>query len=404
MIGLPRLMISAAILAAFHVQGSGQAGGVLGQKSQDSERLVVERLQRELRGVFKGFVPNIVVDLKTSEPVPRIEFSTSGTARIWSEEQFATLFGAMAHRTAIQVQDGIVLQRSTESIGSGNDYATVQWLSRLQSGEIQKLCGDGAAFRDLTPGTQQMLARSVHLPGLQQAMMSDQFVSVAMRVQLVINAQDSQGNPIEIPMNISARSSPKEADARGRTERAFKPGVAPVLDAKPPTGSLDFSAGQVVSLASFVDRASKAFHKNYIFDGRLADSTYYVQGRFSEAAFLKSAGKATEAIPVQEPDGQSEQRRKSMMKALLDKVMKLVDPSLAPKGMQYDDVLRGDKFSASDLVNADPGLQAGFQRNGIDPNAQFSISPRLRIDIVANSADSSSGQTPIGNDITIIFK
>ncbi len=405
MVRLHRLGIVLSASAVFVTHSAGQAGGGVTANSPEAQRAVVERCQSELRSAFKGFVVNVVADVKTSEALPRIQFINSEQARVWSESQFALLFGNMAHREVAETEDSVVLKRSADSIAAGDDLAIVHWLSLLQDSEVLKLCGSGAAYLDLSNSTQQMLARNVHMTGLQQAMAGGQFVSTSMRIQLFVNAQDSHGNPVEIPVDITARSSDREAQARAKTERNFKPPVPPKLTAKIPIGNLDFAEGQLLSLATIVDRASKVFHKIYLFDGRLGESMYYMQGHFSESSFLKSIAKVTEPIAIQEPDGRSAQRRKSMMNVLLHKVINLIDPSLAPKGLRYDEVLRGDKFSASDLMSADPGLRAGFQRNGIDPNAQFSLSAQLRIDLYANSSDATApGQNPLGNDISIVFK
>lgn len=324
-----------------------------------------ERWLRSLRRCFNGFSQNVVFDVRATNVAPEAAFLNSSDTSIWSEKEFANLIGQMCYRQSDLVQHTWVFHK-TAFVAGTDSLRQCSWLEHLKGAELKALCGDGLSFYDLSPQSQTFLARNMPIRGLQNQISQGKFVSVQIRLMFRATGKSAKGETIDIPMLIGDRLSLAATEARERLEKQFHPLVKPYKVGPHPSGALDFSKGEIVTLESLIDKASKAFGLKYLGDSRLGQSILYLQGKFNEQNFKEAVAMVYTPIPFQQVDDRLEKRRAGLVADLRSQIATTIDPKYIPKGLSLGEVFKGVSYSPDELVKIDSGLAFGFSRYGLD--------------------------------------
>ncbi len=142
-----------------------------------------------------------------------------------------------------------------------------------------------------------------------------------------------------------------------------------------PKGPLSFGAGRLLTLREIADEGHRVFQKLYVLDGRIAKSTYFVTGTYSEEAFNAALRDVTTIDPVA-PLKANATDTQAQIRDLLSSTLKALLGAM-PAGLTAEDLLNGRNMDAGELRSAFPEYGSYFDMKGLSSGVQVSLVPTL---------------------------
>ena len=173
-------------------------------------------------------------------------------------------------------------------------------------------------------------------------------------------------------INPLDRDSDGEETLRTSLKGSYQPPKPVAWPKHSPEGKLDFPKGEVLAAKELIQRATKAFGVNYVFDNRIADNLIFCQGKFDDKSFLKILNQLTipfNAIPAPSPDADS----KLIQDQFRRKVFPLLDESLFPPGTDRSS-LEGKSLTVAELSKLNSTFAQIADRDKRDGNDSVKVS------------------------------
>lgn len=374
------------------------------------EKSRVALWQSALVDSFKIFKQNIVIDFNKADlpfspprivqPNPREDL---GDIKVTDPNTIVDLASYFLHRKKIPLKGGFALARDADYSDSPNARyeRTIKWLRQVKSAELSTLLNDGVPFANLSQASKEIFARFCGNRGLQKKMATGDFASAEVRLSFVGIYRNSAGTRSTLLLDLDSRSWQKEVARRDRLQRLYvKPEKPGVESAKVEVGELVFEKGELLQIDELVKRATIAFKRNILFDGRFSNNYCFIQGHFSKDSFLKYL-KAISPIIDWEYLKTLEECRDEIIEEIRHTVAPLVNPTMAPKGLSFDQLLQGSQVRGSDMFSSFPYLQLTLMQMKLPEDTIFTLSPALTLQIVGDGADlepeDPPGSSPIRN-------
>lgn len=361
------------------------------------------RWRESLRRSFKGFSESVAIDVNMDSQVPSFEVPPrSAGAKV--ADQCATLLNRLARDAG---GGWAFVREATSSLSPYNNYlAITNWLDRCSDQELARLCGDGVAYEDLPRSTQQVFERLCRNAGLQRRMVAGEFVRCSLRFQFVATVVNRSGTSVTTLLDVFARDSDKEKDLDRLLEKSTLNQRPDVVVPRLTKGTLDFSSGELLTLAELCARAGSKLGVAYQYDGRLENSTYYIQGKYTPEQFTELLTVLTTPIPTRGLPEISELKRK-LDEALRTRLLKYFDPASSPEGLSYGDALSGRQLNAGGMSKYIENLGQFLTTRNVDPASKFTLSAGLNFNLTAPGAyadPSRPTESPVANRFGITFR
>lgn len=193
---------------------------------------------------------------------------------------------------------------------------------------------------------------------------------------------------IEIPSKSGGKSSWQSIPVRFAPSTEPHPPASKVakVDKTEPLrrsekGPIVFEPGQVMKLSELIGKMRPHLTKPITYDFRLAESYYYVGGKFTETGLidaLKRVTKVDDLVWGVQPGGSVD----AMISGLFDR---LNGPALQAQPwinrLGFSRVRQGGKVQASEIMAASPYLRDLLMKSGVDENALVNIRPAVSIGV-----------------------
>lgn len=271
--------------------------------------------------------------------------------------------------------------------------AALSWVNSLTPEHFSELMG-GTITLDQLDESQQDLMQSLNgwEPDMNFALLGkSQTQQIRLTLSPKVQYRDPQTGELK---TISLPCRPE----RALSGKAAKPSEPTHALGSPEVGELDFGKGVTLSLTNIVDKAQKAYSVRYIVDERVANTWYFVSGRYSRKGFEQALANVSMVPPVRlmqtarsDRHGdlaalrerlKGEGKQKLDVTRLRDNIQKrgsddidLLNQKYGKKEeMESEDFLQGKTVRCSDLCQGKPGLTAYFENNGLKPDTLLTLS------------------------------
>lgn len=380
------------------------------------EKARVEIWQAALADAFKPINENILVDINKKDlpanpprlfpPNSRIDL---GGSPLDDSKVIVRLMSGFLHRKQVALKDGWALCRDkVHSDTTSSKYDLVlSWLEQAKPSELRAMLTTGVAFANLSPDSQDLFAGLCYNRGLQKKMANGEFASAELRFSFVGHYKDAQGEKKTMLLDLGSRYWPSEKTKRERLAKQYvRPAINPSNRGNKAKGELQFPVGEIVSVDELSVRASKAFGRPILFDGRFSPQYCYVQGSFTRDTFLTYMRTLSQTIDwqfVRTP----EENRAAIIEAIKRIIVPLLDDSLAPPGVSFGAALDGKSVRASDVYESFPDLKGMVKQSKLSDDTVFELSPALTLQLVGEGSDldplDPPGSSPLTNAWSATF-
>ena len=392
---LPLGLVSALLLGCAYAVAQGVP-------SNPSEEILQRRKVWEgaLRMALADLPSNVLIDVEAVTPPP----SWSGALQSTGSRRLE-LLSSLLHREARQAEGTTVLVRSRASSTAldGDRLQASRWLADVPEDELILLAGKGAEFARLSPATQRLVATLCDAPGLQERILNGKFVRVTVRLTLAVQANDRRGETHSFPLDPFQHVSEEERAETARQAEAYRssrPDVSPAM--RPSVGPLDFSAGRLLTLRELLAEAGPTFKKDFYADSRLLDSTYFVKGRYTQAAFMAALRLVTTTLPPGDASEDAMRTKDAFAKDIETRWATLGQGRKLPKGFNLDDVRNGRLLGPQELGALGPEFNRALEAENIAPSAAFRLVPGFALSASAPGTSAEQGRS-VSREWSILF-
>lgn len=159
--------------------------------------------------------------------------------------------------------------------------------------------------------------------------------------------------------------------------------LAPLAEARSPTplasprsGPLDFGPGSVMTLEEILKRAEKAFGVTYAFDGRIAASKYFINGKLDRTTFETALAIVTDLGRIEAAAAGEDLIQQELGAALSEMLTARARKRL---GTLMDRAMSRGNATAGELISALPQLAASFARKKLDAATSIKLYPQIEV-------------------------
>ena len=319
----------------------------------------------------------IDVDPRRKPPHPRFE-EPRGMETI---ERLATLM----NRSFEEVEGTYVLYRwiGPEDLRARSDHAlALSWLQGLSDVERKALLSSsGLSFDQVLGQGRTVLTHVIRKlsGGIGDRMLADHPSEVRIAVgftPFILFNDPETGRPVRLSiLQRYPRLDPlPEHTSVSDNERSA---IEPI--SRPRDGQLDFGDGEVLTLAELFKKGLEEWNLRFWYDGRLADTVYFVSGRFDKKRFMDCIELATRTVETKEGRDEFQALSDSVVNDLIRAFFD--DPSANAEGTQLSvgDFSSGRMATLSEILgpNADPSVLSAIERYGLSMDQRFELMPGL---------------------------
>ena len=361
----------------------------------------VSKETKAFRHVFASLDSPLIVDLSDTDPTDgpsEIELPDADLALPAHPcETHLRAYGWLLNRKTASLQGGWVLYRSND-LPSGSGTATrnlTEWLGEMGMSELSSLSKSDASLSDIDDRGQCGVYRVIKdFPGLAERAASGRDVRVRLHYTFSVEGVNAKtGKPERFAL---ANEATGPVDYKADTDAQQAAPIAAVHD-----GTLDFGAGEVLTVRDLTQRACKEFGVRSRVDGRILRSSVFAKGRFTLRRFKAALAKLAEVEAPQILD-ESAEAYAARLQAIREKLWRILadeDDSQSGSSALKKSLLSGDKsMTAQDFLSKYPGLGADLASHGIDPNSTVKVTRDLVLR-VSSEGIGAGGGGQIFNDI-----
>jgi hypothetical protein len=173
----------------------------------------------------------------------------------------------------------------------------------------------------------------------------------------------------------------------------------------PPTGDLDFSEGEIMTLGEIVDKARATFEIGYLLDRRLASSLVFIMGSFDRETFehvIRDFSRSPGLVPLLLDDRSAKDAMRSILEGPLSHLRSQDLSDYTDADLTVGDLADGKPVRLGDLLQGNQDQLAQLARLKLTPDTQVKAKVRLQISVNRVAKEGSGWKRIRGLPIGIV--